>query len=105
MENKECKRYEIDSLDKLINLVNSKNFDTLVEDFIVWLHVVNDTINIMREKYPEQTKNKLNTEIFKFSFIWIDDGKSGLNSINFHNIDTGEIIKIHGKDSNNNTGV
>ena len=88
-----AKRYEIDTLEQLINTVNSENFDRISVDFLLWLHQVSETFEKVKAQYPEY-KDTPNSEIGKVGFIWIDDGKNQCNKVNIKNTTTGEISEI-----------
>ena len=45
-------------------------------------------------KLIKKHKGKLNSELAKTKFIWIDDGKNGLNEIQLKDSTTGEIKNI-----------
>ena len=67
----EGKKYEIESLEQLQNLVTEENFERLMLDFSSWLKIYSMYVEQTRKEHPEETK----TEISKAVFIWIDDGK------------------------------
>lgn len=71
----EGKKYEIESLEQLQNLVTEENFERLMLDFSSWLKIYSMYVEQTRKEHPEETKGKTNTEISKAVFIWIDDGK------------------------------
>tara|TARA_R110000822_G_scaffold127454_1_gene262952 strand:- start:12096 stop:12386 length:291 start_codon:yes stop_codon:yes gene_type:complete len=87
------KEYNINSFDKLLNVINEENFDILSIDLIQWLGLYVETLKEVRKKHPE-LKDRLNSEIAKGSFIWIDDGKNDMKDIFLELKGTGEIIKI-----------
>jgi len=89
---KKIKKYNIDSFERLCNVINSGNFDVLTLDLLQGLAIYVDNIKTIREKYPEETKNKSNWDICEYSFTWFDDGKNDIKSINVINKQTGEII-------------
>lgn len=90
----EPKRYEINTLEKLINVANPDNIDKLSIDFLVWLsHIVYFTKEV-KEKNPEETKNKTNYEILQSTFVWIDDGKNDFIGVSLKNTTTGEVTNI-----------
>lgn len=64
------KEYNIDSFEKLINVVNSKNVQNLSSDLIGWLMFSEKIISQMREQYPKETRGKKNSELMKCSFIF-----------------------------------
>jgi hypothetical protein len=90
----ENKTYDIDTFEKLINVVNKENFDRFTIDFLQWLHYSVDILEAIREKYPEEVKGKTNWEIAKSSFTWIDDGKNDFKSVKVTNAQTGEVKVI-----------
>lgn len=77
------KQYEIRNFDDLCNLVNNDNIKTLSEDLKNWLITYHLTIEMFRKNYPEQTKGKLNSEIAKGAFTWIDDKKNDVLGMTF----------------------
>lgn len=88
------KEYEITSFERLCNVVNKDNAENLATDLALWLIYYANCLHGIREKNPELTKGKLNTEIAKGTFTWIDDGKNELRSSTIVNKATGEITKI-----------
>lgn len=88
------KEYNIDSFERLINVVNSENVVNLSSDLVGWLMFCEKMISEVREKYPNETKGKKNSEIIKCSFIWVDDKKNDFLGVNCENRDTGEISEI-----------
>jgi hypothetical protein len=87
------KEYEIDSFEKLVNVVNRKNIKSLTSDLTLWLMYVIETYEKIREAHPE-TKNKSNWEIAKCHFIWVDDGKNDMLSTKSIVNETGEVTTI-----------
>ena len=87
---KKEKEYEINSLERLLNVANVENFERLTIDFLSWLHHYVSVIDSMRTKHPELCKDKVNTEIMGSKFIWTDDGIVGLTSASIINTKTGE---------------
>lgn len=85
---KECK---IDTFDKLINVVNNENVERLSVDLYIWLAKCNSVLTKYRKLYPDETKDKKNSQILKCSFVWIDDGKHDDLGFTLENLDTGEI--------------
>lgn len=91
---KKPKRYEINTFEKLINIVNKDNFEGLSTDFLLWLHYTMVTIEALKEKDPEGCKGKTNWEIMQSIFIWVDDGKRGISSLQVKDKATGQIHEI-----------
>lgn len=85
----ENKTYEIETLEQLVNITTTENFERLAMDFLYWLDEAN-RIFIELKKDP-QYKDKSNSEIAKVKFVWTDDGEIGLTSIKLTNTTTGEI--------------
>jgi hypothetical protein len=80
-----AKVYEIDSFEKLVNVVNEENFERLTKDLILWLN------------FSIELKKAGN---LKFrAFLWTDDGKIGLTHVKLTNDSTGEVktLKIKNK--------
>lgn len=84
------KEYHIDTLEKLLNVITKENAEVLVVDVAKWLFSYSDLLHRMKEANPEY-KNKLNSEICKGSFVWIDDGKNDVTRGRLINQSTGEI--------------
>lgn len=91
--NTKPKRYEINSLDKLLNVANKENINRLSIDFLLFLNTHVNQIEAIRKQYPKECEGKTNQEIATGSFIWIDDGKNDLTGVTFKDKDTGEVIK------------
>ncbi len=89
---KKPKQYEIDSFEKLINIINEDNFENLSTDLVHWLAIATAHYKTMRDQYPDQCKGKTNWEIAKAYFTWIDDGKHE-HEIKITNPQTGEVTK------------
>jgi len=85
------KKYEIDTFEKLLNVVNKENFDRFTIDLLQWIHYYIQVIDGTKNKYPEVCKDKTNWEIAKGKFIWIDDGKNEMKSVKVTNTKTGEV--------------
>jgi len=95
MSNEKPKEYEIDSFDKLVNLINEDNFEDLTHDLMLWLAYNVKVMKMLREKAPEDTQGKQNSEIVRATFIWIDDGKHNLREVKLKNDVTGEITIVN----------
>lgn len=91
------KRYKIDSFEKLCNVVNKDNAEVLAVDLAQWLLSYNAVIQATREKYPQETEGKLNTQICEGHFIFYDDGKNDIKGADVFNPNTGEITHIPAK--------
>lgn len=89
------KKYEIETLEQLVNISTTENFERLATDFLAWLHY-NNIIFEEYKKNPEY-KDKLNSEIAKVKFIWIDDGKNELKNVQLKNTTTGEVTIVKPK--------
>lgn len=74
---------EVRSLEDLCNLVDNDNFEKLAEDVKLWLISYHLMLKKIRDEYPTETKGKLNTEIAKGGFTWIDDGKNDIKGMTF----------------------
>lgn len=91
MKNKP-KEYEIDSFEKLVNVINDKNFDSLVTNLIMWLGYNVKFMKEMRSSMPKKyTKDKTNWDLGRSTFIWIDDGKQEMKFVRVKNGLTGEV--------------
>ena len=88
------KEYHFETLEQIVNAVNKENVEAIALDFASWIFYVQDVFDKIREKHPEY-KDKLNSEIAKVSFVWIDDGQNKLRHVELKNKATGEktIIK------------
>lgn len=89
------KKYEIETLEQLINITTPDNFERLSIDFLLWLNQVNQTFAKLKER--EEYKDKINSDIAKVKFIWIDDGKNELKSMQLKNTTTGEVTTVKPK--------
>ena len=77
---KKPKRYEIETIQQLVNVSNVENFERLSVDFLLWLNYLN------------HIKAKQDIEVEKF--IWIDDGKNELKKTQITNKKTGEVTTL-----------
>ena len=89
-----AKRYKIETLEQLLNIVTFENQTRLLIDFASYLMMYADMINKVRISQPNETKGKLNTEICESHFVWVDDGKEGVTSVEIINKQTGETKNI-----------
>jgi hypothetical protein len=89
------KKYEIETLEQLINITTPDNFERLSIDFLLWLNQVNQTFAKLKER--EEYKDKINSDIAKVKFIWIDDGKNEMKSMQLKNTTTGEVTTVKPK--------
>ena len=87
------RKYEIETFEQLVNIVNSENYERLGTDFLLWLHYVNAQFQNIRNNNP-QYADKINSDIAKVKFIWIDDGKNDIKNIQLKNTTTGEVTNI-----------
>ena len=90
MKKEEPKRYEIDTFEKLVNVANMENIERLTIDFLSWLTYTTQIIDNARKTHPTVCKGKTYWEIIQSTFIWIDDGKNGLENVIIKNRNTGE---------------
>lgn len=84
MSKKAPKRYEIETIEQLVNVCNSENFDRLTLDFLLWLDFTNKQFESIRKKHTK-LKNHTNSQIAKVTFVWIDDGKNGITKAELKN--------------------
>jgi hypothetical protein len=91
------KTFEIDSFEKLCNVVTTENFQNLSMDLLKWLAVVAKQMETFRKKNPKLSKGKTNWDLCKLTFVWIDDGKNDMESLVLKNQDTGEVKHIQFK--------
>jgi len=73
------KKYEIETLEQLMNITTPENFERISVDFLLWLNYTTETFAKMKER--EEFKGKMNSDIAKVKFIWIDDGKNELKNV------------------------
>lgn len=66
------KRYELETIKQVLEVVNQDNLQNFLEDFGLWLNL-RSQVKDMLIKHPEA---KVQT---KDVFIWIDDGKHDMN--------------------------
>lgn len=79
------KRYEIETIEQLINISTVENYERLGIDFLLWLNYVNQT-------FAKYKKNNPNVELPKVDkFIWIDDGKNEIKHVELRNTTNGEV--------------
>ena len=76
------KKHKVETLKDILNLANKDNVHNLAEDFKIWLEQYTNTVTKIREMYPEETKDKTNTQIVYSKLEWIDDGKTNLEQVN-----------------------
>jgi len=99
---KEPIRYEIDSLEKLVNLATSeslteKEFQQLVTDTALWLAYARMMIAGIRKDNPKKTKGKSATDIADMTFVWINDGKNDLLETKVVDRTTGQVTMFKGQ--------
>jgi hypothetical protein len=92
------KEYNIDSFERLSNVINEHNLGNLIIDianvFSSYLSYIKD----LRIKYPKETKGKQNSQILKLTgFTWIDDNKNEIKEIKVENKFTGEVYLLSKK--------
>lgn len=85
-----AKKYMIEGFEQFFNVLTEENFERLMTDFMLASGVYLTTIKKMREDFPEETKGKVNWDISKYHFQWIDDGKNDMKSITITDPRTGE---------------
>lgn len=84
--------YEIDSFEKLINLINEDNFEHLTTDLIMWLGYQIKFMASVRKQFPKSyLKGKTNWDLCQTRFIYIADGKHDMKSVVLKNTLTGEV--------------
>jgi len=88
------KQYEIDSFEKLCNVVTKENVERLGVDLIGWIVMYSEAIALFRSKYPDYN-NFTNWQLAKGSFTWVDDGKNDILGINLIANETGEKTEIN----------
>jgi len=90
---KDPKRYEIDSLERLVNLVNKGNIDRISIDLLIWLNYLVDFVDKFRAENTK-LKEKSSWELFRPTFTWIDDGKNEIDHVRITNDKTGEVTEV-----------
>lgn len=93
------KKYDIDSFEQLINVMNKDNFESITMDFLLWMGYVMQVMEASRKAFPEETKDKTNWEIAQCHFIWTDDGVNEAKSVTIKNTTTGEVTTLNIKSS------
>jgi hypothetical protein len=88
------KEYKINSFKRLANVVNEDNYQVLAIDLAQVLISYHMQIKVIRESIPEKTIGKKNSQIAKFGFTFIDDGKNDFLGYDLENNETGEVKKI-----------
>jgi len=89
---KNNKKYEIQTLEQMVNIATPENFERLSIDFLHWFRYTTELFAKMKER--EEYKGKMNSDIAKVKFTWIDDGKTGFKGIELTNSTTGEVSEI-----------
>ena len=87
------KKYEIESFEQLVNVINKDNFEAITTDLMLWLMYVVQFYEEARKLNPD-LKDKTNWELSASHFIWIDDGKHDMKSVTIRNKETGEIKNL-----------
>jgi hypothetical protein len=90
MSKKKPDEYEIHTFEQLLNVVNVENSKRLAIDLGYWLIWYAKVMDNTRKKYPEETEGKLNWEIARGGFTWVDDGKHELKSVSITDPRTGK---------------
>lgn len=93
------KKYDIDSFEQLVNVMNRDNFEGLTMDFLLWMGYVMQLMEESRKAFPEETKDMTNWEIAQCHFIWTDDGVNEAKSVTIKNTKTGEVTTLNLKSS------
>lgn len=75
------KEYRIDSIDAICDTITEENQERFLEDVRRAFLSYVSAINAIRSGFPKECEGKRNTEISKFQFTWIDDGKHDLRSV------------------------
>lgn len=83
-------KHEVKTFEDLLNLVTTENHERLVKDLSKYLLMYAEFTSIARALSPDETKGKTNTQIFNSGFVWVDDGKNDLLSIE---VDGQEVYK------------
>ena len=72
--------YEINSIDDICDTLTTENYVRFMTDVISSFTFYLESANAVKKLHPEFAHLK-NSEIAKFSFVWIDDGKNDVKSI------------------------
>lgn len=94
------KTYEIDSFEKLCNVINADNFESITKDLVLWLHYHVRMMESIRKQDPKYCKGKTNWDITNTCFVWTNDGINDITHISVKNKLTGEVRKIEFGKSN-----
>lgn len=95
---KKPKTYEIHSLEDILDTITSDNFEKFLIDMAQGLGHYITAIEEIRNKHPEMCEGKKNSEMMKFGYTWIDDGKNDVKGITMECIDEkGNTMKFEKK--------
>ena len=95
------KTYEINSLEQIANIVDLETMSDLLMAFAQCLNYYVEMIHAYRTKFPDESKGKMNSELFAFSFAWTDDGNDEIMGYKFTNRSTGEYSIVNPKQQGN----
>ena len=91
----ETTHYEIDSFEKLINLINEDNFEHLATDLMMWLGYQVRFMKDVRHQFPKKyLKDKTNWDLCQTRFIYIPDGKHDMKAVVLKNTLTGKTFEL-----------
>ena len=93
---KEPKKYNIKTIEQIVNIVNEDNIENLSIDFALWLRQVLNVFTAVRKENPE-VKDLLNSQIADVGFIWIDDNKNEIKFTSVEIKETGEVKTFYPK--------
>src|SRR5699024_3221413 len=91
------KKFNIDSFEKLLNIVTVDNVDNLSIDIYQWLRAYAHVLEKLKKEKHEVFDGKSNWEVLQATFMWIDDGKNDYKGTVVTNRQTGEDIYIKAK--------
>ena len=91
MSRKKPDTYNIDTFEKLLNVVNADNAPRLAVDLGQWLVFYAHAIAKMREQNISETAGLSNCEIARSVFHWIDDGKNEFQGYTVADPNTGKV--------------
>lgn len=94
MEQEQIKKYNIDSFEKLINVVTTENVGRLALDLALFLQYAATMYEEFRKQDPKGCEGKTNWEIGNVSFEWADDNKNELKYVKVEDKSTGEVTHI-----------
>jgi hypothetical protein len=99
MSKKKTVTYDIDTFNKLLNVVNTENVGRFAYDLAQYLAFYAGAVAKVRDLHPSETEGLTNTELIRSHFKWIDDGKNDFKGYEVTDPKTGKVTyhKMKGK--------